>query len=530
MADEKADLVLHEGAVIGHRGSDSLAVSGQRILAHGTFANLKGLIGPRTHLIRLGGRTVAPGFIDSHLHFMEGASVTAGVSLTRCRTIPDLLADLRVAGGKTPPGNWFKAFGCDEALMHERRGPTRAELDQAVARNPLRLRHQTLHASWLNSRAIAVLGLDSPGFKPPDGAMLIRDATGALTGLAIGMEEWLSARMPRVTAAELEARARIFSRDLAAAGITAFTDATVSNGPEEVATIGRLAASGSGGGGVRDARPKSILQRAAVMVGPHCLDAIATVRRAAAATGINLAGVKFMDVARWDLPRLIRAVASARSQDLDCAFHCTEVEELDAALTAIEASRERISARALAGSLCRIEHGGLIPPEYPERIAAAAAWVVSNPGFIYYRGAKYAGEPGLVPYLYRAKSLADAGIRIAAGSDAPVTPAKPLCAIASAISRTSIEGYELAPQEALDAAAALAIFTSSAAELARLEAGSIVPGRLADLIVLPADPLTLAPADLIKLPIDLTIIGGRVVFERGRPVISGSNVATSASA
>jgi predicted amidohydrolase YtcJ len=105
-----------------------------------------------------------------------------------------------------------------------------------------------------------------------------------------------------------------------------------------------------------------------------------------------------------------------------------------------------------------------------------------------------------------------------------------LCAIASAISRISIDGYELAPQEALDAAAALATFTSSAAALARLEAGSIAPGRLADLIVLPADPLTLGPADLIKLPIDLTIIGGRVVFERGRPVSSGSNVATTASA
>jgi predicted amidohydrolase YtcJ len=518
MADEKADLVLHEGAVFGHPGSDSLAISGQRILAHGTFASLKGLVGPRAHLIRLGGRTVAPGFIDSHLHFMEGASVTAGVSLVRCRTISDLLADLRVAGGKTPPGNWFKAFGCDEALVRERRGPTRAELDHSVPRNPLRLRHQTLHASWLNSRAITALGLDSPDFKPPDGAILLRDATNALTGFVIGMEEWLSARMPRVTAAELEARARIFSRDLAAAGVTAFTDATVRNGPEEVATIGQLAASGS------------ILQRTAVMVGPHCIDTIVTVRRAVTATRISLAGVKFMDVARWDLPRLIRAVANARSQDLDCAFHCTEVEELDGALIAIEASRERISARALEGSLCRIEHGGLIPPDYPERIAAAEAWVVSNPGFIYYRGAKYAGEPGLIPYLYRAKSLAATGIRLAAGSDAPVTPAKPLCAIASAISRVSIDGYELAPEEALEPAAALAMFTSSAARLARLAAGSIEPGRLADLIVLPDDPLTLGPADLIKMPIDLAIIGGRVVFERGRPITSGGAAVTTASA
>ena len=504
--------------MFGHQGSDSLAIAGDRILAHGTFAQLKGMVGPRTHLIRLGGRIVLPGFIDSHIHFMEGASVASGVALTRCRSIPDLLADLRVAGGKTPPGNWFRAFGCDEALMQERRGPTLKELDQAVPRNPLRLRHQTLHASWLNSRAIRALGLAAPDFKPPEGSLLVRDAAGALTGLVVGMEEWLGARMPLVTAAELEARARFYSRELAAAGVTGFTDATVRNGPDDVSTMGRLAANGS------------ILQRVAVMVGSHCLEAVTPIRQAVTATGIRLAGMKFMNVAGWEPQRLIRAVANARSQELDCAFHCTEVEELDAALTAIEAARERVSTRGLESTVCRIEHGGLIPPEYPERIAAAEAWVVTNPGFIYYRGTKYAGEPGLVPYLYRAKSLAAAGIRLAAGSDAPVTPAKPLCAIASAISRIAIEGYELALAEKIDAAAALAMFTSAAAQLARIEAGSLEPGRLADLVVLPTDPLKLTPAELLKTAVDLTIIGGRVVYERGRPVISAGATTSTASA
>lgn len=174
----------------------------------------------------------------------------------------------------------------------------------------------------------------------------------------------------------------------------------------------------------------------------------------------------------------------------------------------------------LSTTQCRIEHGGLIPPDYPERIAALAAWVVTDPGFVYHRGAKYAGEPGLIPYLYRAKSLAAAGVRLAAGTDAPVTPAKPLVAIASAMSRVSVEGYELALKERLDTAAAFALFTESAATLSRLEAGVIAPGRLADLIVLPANPLTLAPAALIKLPVNVTIIGGRVIYERGRPVMT----------
>lgn len=504
MAAEKADLVLHEGAVFGHPGQDSVAVAGGRVLACGRFGDLKSLVGPGTHLVRLGGRTVAPGFIDCHLHFMEAASVAAGLSLQRCRTIGELLADLRVASGRTPPGNWMRAFGCDEALLHERRGPARAELDQSVPKNPLRLRHQTLHASWLNSRAINLLGLEHPDFKPPAGAIMQRDTSGQLTGLVAGMEEWLSNHLPRVTGSELESRVRGFSRELAAAGVTAFTDATVRNGPEEVTTFGQLKARGT------------ICQRMSVMVGGGTPLLVAG--RAADAAGMGLAGVKFMDVTRWEAPRLARTVADALAQGMDCAFHSTEVEELEVILLTIEAVRERVPGKALESVFCRIEHGGLIPPDYPERIAALEAWVVTNPGFVYYRGAKYAGEPGLIPYLYRARSLATAGVRLAAGSDAPVTPARPLPAIAAAMARVSVEGYELAPQERITAQEAFALFTSAASILARIPAGDVAPGYLADLIVLPADPLTLKPAELANLSVDLTIVSGRIVYERGRPL------------
>ena len=168
----------------------------------------------------------------------------------------------------------------------------------------------------------------------------------------------------------------------------------------------------------------------------------------------------------------------------------------------------------------RIEHGGLIPPEYPEQIAAIGAWVVTNPGFVYYRGAKYAAEPGLVPYLYRGQSLLEAGIKLAGGTDAPVTPAKPLYAIAAAVARVSLEGYELAPAEGLAIDAAFALFTRAAAQLSRLAAGEITTGRLADLIVLPADPAKLHAAELMNLAVETTIVGGQIIYERGRPVVS----------
>src|SRR5262249_38665376 len=106
---DKAGLVFHDGAVFGHPGSDSVAMAKGQIVAHGRYSEVKPLVGPRTHLIPLAGRAVTPGFVDSHLHFMEGASVAAGLSVIRCRTIEELLADLRVATGKSPPGNWLRA-------------------------------------------------------------------------------------------------------------------------------------------------------------------------------------------------------------------------------------------------------------------------------------------------------------------------------------------------------------------------------------------------------------------------------------
>jgi predicted amidohydrolase YtcJ len=513
MALDKADLVLHEGVVFGHPESDSVAILEGAILAHGKFAELKSMVGPRTHLLKMAGRTVIPGFIDSHLHFMEAAAASTGVPVWKHRTVNDLLAELRLAAAKTPPGNWLRAFGCDEALLRDGRGPTRAELDQAVTKNPLRLRHSTLHGSWLNSRALKALGLENPDFKIPGGAVVVKDATGYATGLVVGMEEWITAKLPLVTAAESEARARIFSRELAAVGVTAFTDASPRNDGAMIEVFSKLVAS------------RSVCQRVGVMIGAEHLNTVPAASAAGREGGIRIAGAKFIPCGGYEAKALAREVRYAASIGLDCAFHATEVEELDAALSAIEATIEELGPEQAQRVSFRIEHGGLIPPNYLAPIRATNAWVVSNPGFVYYRGAKYAGDPGLAPYFYRLKSLRDEGIRLAGGTDAPVTPAKPLAAISSAMARTSLEGYVLGANEKLDVHQAFELFTSAAARLAGLHAGAIEPGWLADMVILGKDPLKAGASDLMNVPVDITLVGGRIVYERGRPAIAHSDSA-----
>ncbi len=508
----KADLMLHEGVIAGHPESDSVAIFGGQILAVGNFADLKPMVGPRTHLIKLAGRAVVPGLIDSHLHFLEAASAATGLSVQRCRSVGDLLADLRVAAGKTPPGNWLRAFGCDEALMYERRGPTRAELDQALPKNPLRLRHQTLHATWLNSRAINLLGLEAPNFAPPEGAQMYRDGANKLTGLVVGMETWLTQHLPLVTRSELESRARVMSRELSAAGVTTFTDATTRNGPAEFEVFARLV------------QANAITQRVGVMIGAQHLDSVDQCAQLAHAAGVALAGVKFMPGYAYDRAGLSRPVRLALMRGLDCAFHVTEVEELEETLAALELARPQIPGDRAMPNL-RIEHGGMIPPDYVERIAALEAWVVTNPGFIHFRGPKYADDPGLVPYLYRARSLKDAAIKLAGATDAPVTPARPFAAIAAAIARTTIDGAEMGAAEALTPPEAFALFTIEGARLARLNSGVIDTDCLADLIVSPRDPFPMLAEELMNVAVDITIVAGKVVYERGRPAVASSDSA-----
>ncbi|HLI80493.1 MAG TPA: amidohydrolase family protein, partial [Candidatus Binataceae bacterium] len=409
--------------------------------------------------------------------------------------------------------NWLRAFGCDEALLRDGRGPTREELDQAVPKNPLRMRHSTLHGSWLNSRALNALGIEKPDFTSPPGAIIVKDATGHATGLIVGMEDWITSKLPLVTAAETEARARIFSRELASAGVTAFTDASPRNDAAQVELFGKLVAS------------RSICQRVAVMLGAEHLDTLTAAATAGRAAGISIAGTKFIPHGVYETKSLAREVRHAASAGLDCAFHATEVEELDAALGAIETVLTEFPSERAERISFRIEHGGLIPPNYVSWLRTVKAWVVSNPGFIYYRGAKYAEEPGLVPYLYRLRSLRDEGIRLAAGSDAPVTPSKPLVAISAAMTRTALEGYPMNPAEKLDLQQAFAMFTSSAARLARLDAGVLEPGRLADMVILGKDPISAKPADLMNIPVDITLVGGRIVYERGRPTVAHSDSA-----
>jgi predicted amidohydrolase YtcJ len=515
MSERAASLLFHGGSIQGNTGCDAIAICGGRISAVGKFAELRRLADRQTRLLDLAGATIAPGFSDCHLHFLEAASAAAGLDLSGETSLALILERLREHASNAPPGAWIRAFGCDEALTIEGRGPSLSELDRAVPKNPLRLRHQTLHASWLNSRAIEVLGLNTRSLMLPVGAQFVKYTNGGFSGLVLGLEKWLSRRMPRISREELEARAGTFSGALARAGITSFTDAGAANGLEEIRLFADLVRTGV------------IRQRVGLMIGAEHFDHVCDARRAANEAGIELRGVKFMPTAtqlqerhtehRLALEVWVKEVERAQELGLACAFHATEVEELELALSTIEHARLGTSGvletEEMVPARFRIEHGSIIPPNYLERLSACGAWVVSNPGFLYFRSRKYRSEPGLFPYLFPLRSLIDAGVPVAAGSDAPVTPARPLTAVSAAVTRRGMWGEVLCPEQALSADEALSLFTTHAAQLEGRDGGEIAVGKPADLIVLYPNPFDAPPTELAQLTLRMTLIGGTIVHE-----------------
>jgi predicted amidohydrolase YtcJ len=210
-------------------------------------------------------------------------------------------------------------------------------------------------------------------------------------------------RVPRIPTGEIEPAVAAVSSEWAERGISGFTDATHTNGPDEVDLFDHWCGRGVIG------------QQVTAMVGVAHLGAVAQ------PTHVQLGHAKVMtDIAA--------GVAAAHRAGFPAAVHVMDIDTLDVTLTAFE------SDRPPPGTADRIEHNALCLPEQVERIAAVGATVVVNPSFLLHRAAKYRRELTAVEqhWLVRIRSLLDAGITVLAGSDSPVVPADPAETIAAA--------------------------------------------------------------------------------------------------
>ena len=425
------------------------------------------------------GGALLPGLHDHHLHLTATAAATTSVdvSLLRAGDVDGLAAALRGADADHPPHDWLRVIGYHESIAGDL---DRHDLDRLVPVRPIRVQDRT-GARWtVNSAAGAALGLqigDHPGIE--------REPTGVPTGRLHRGDEWLRDHLP--TGAQLDLAP--VGRRLARAGVTGVTDTTAWSEPGGWTVLADAVFTGA------------LPQRVAVTGGPELLDAPLPpeLRRGPVKVVLD-------DAAYPALDDLVSTINAAHGVGRNVAFHTVTRTSLVLALAALDGATRRPGDR--------LEHGAVIAPDVFDPIRDLALTVVTQPGFVRERGDRYLVdvEADDLPHLYRCRSLLDAGIRVAASTDAPYSDLDPWSAIRTAVDRRTRDGQVLGEGEGVDPATAIRLWLGPSDDPGG-PPRRLTTGQTADLVLLDR-----SWAQLLEYPcreaVVATIVAGKVVHHR----------------
>ena len=477
----RAPDVLIRRAELAPGRVEDVRIAGDRIGAIGPgLAPL-----PGDDIVEAGGAALLPGLHDHHLHL---PALAAALRSLRCgppdvRSTDELAARLVAADHSPEPDDaWLRGFGYHESVAGE---IDRAWLDAYVSRRPVRIQHRSGRLWIMNSRALEQLGDDCAD------APLERVA-GRATGRLYDGDDWLRRRLRGEWPDLGAASARLASR-----GVTGLTEATPGNDLDRFEHL-------------RLAQERDELRQNVLVMGDDTLaGATAAARLRAGPLKIHL-----HETAMPDFDGLVARVRAAHAQARAVAVHCVTRAELLFTLAVLEA------AGPLRGD--RIEHASVAPPETLPLLRGLGLTVVTQPHFIRERGDAYRSEVDADdrPWLYRLRGFLDAGIPLAAGSDAPFGDADPWRAMQAAVDRRTGSGAVCGPAEALTPEQALALYCGDA-----LEPGGaprrVAVGAPADLCLLDR-PWRTARADLAAVRVRLTLASGRAIWDTVAPAPAGS--------
>ena len=514
---QKPDLVIVNAGVLtmdaARPTAQAVAVGQTRILAAGGTEDIQRLAGPDTQIIDGQGLTLLPGFMDSHIHLLSLARATQELD---CR--PEKAPSISAIAHRVfewarivPPGEWVRCYGYDDLALDERRHPNRHDLDEISPRHPVRLDHRSGHATALNSLGLQMAGINADTPDPVEG-VIERDANGEPTGVLFEMSGYLSQRMDAGrTRNKMRQGVTAANRLLLSYGITSLQDAGPANGLERWQAFRELI----------DA--ETVQARVTMMAGSgrraEFLDA--GLSWGSGDQHLRLGHVKIMltmstGALHPSLEEFSVLATEAAMSGFPVAVHCVEEEAIAAAaqvISGLPPLPEGVPPH-------RIEHCSECPPKALDAVRKSGAAVVSQPGFIHWNGPSYRNnvDPSLQPYLYAIGAIQNAVVPLAFGSDAPVINPNPWPAIHSAVTRQDHEGQSFPETDnsgRVSVDTALRMYTLSGAELegTAQEKGSISPGKLADLVLLDADPLTIDADALKDIKAKMTIVGGKVVWE-----------------
>ncbi len=535
----EADLILINGQVITMDNhfpyAEGVAISGNRIVGVGDSVRMAEFRGKETQVIDLAGKTVLPGFNDSHLHMLGFGLGLLNVRLQGAASIQEMVKRVEDKAVSTPKGEWITGAGWDQNLYSEKRYPNRYDLDQVAPLHPVALRHVSGHAVLVNSMALELAGINGDTIAP-EGGHVDLDAEGNPTGVL------------RETAASLVSHFYYpVSRDVAKQALKLAMEKAVSEGLTSVSD--NSTAGVAGGFPVYFEILNELWNEGAPCVrsAQYISDGeIDLVVQAGWKSGdgndqVKVGGIKFfcdgsfmaqtaaMRESFTDDPGntglfmqsqdvLKREVLKAHRNGLQVAIHAIGDAGIDKALDAIENAltlmpkenhRHRIVHFEILTEdiLDRAKRLGIVADIQPKFVSSQGGWVESRVG----------KERARLTFPW--KTVLAKGIPCGGSSDCPVEPLEPLWGIHAAVNRQvdSIPGMKFMPEEALSVADALALFTRGSAytTFEENEKGMIQVGMMADLVILGENPLKSEPENIRNIPVEMTIVDGVLVHRRG---------------
>jgi predicted amidohydrolase YtcJ len=509
---------------------EAVAVGGGRILAVGSNADIRALVGPDTRDVALRGRSLLPGFIDAHCHLtgLGMSMVSIDCKAPGMRSIEALRKAVHERAATQPPGTWIRGRGYDQTRLRERRHPTRDDWDAVAPNHPVIFARTCGHISSVNSQALAVAGVTD---QTPDplGGRYDRDGSRNL-GVAYETAQTPLQMAALPTAEEFATALLRASAAYLAAGCTSVHDAGGLVGPafgpcQNLVEAGRLKlriyafatvnslqhpVMGILGAGVRSHFGDERLRLGAfkVMTDGSSSGPTAATREPYTSNSLDC-GILY-----WDQEGLDDLLGRAHRQGFQCTVHAVGDRAIEQTLNALARAQREFPRDGLRH---RIEHCAICPPDLRDRVRAQRIVPAMQPAFFWEFGDGYIQNYGRprADTMFPVKSLIAAGVPVAGSSDAPVTHYAPLFGIEQALTRRTMAGDVCGSDERVDLTTAIRMHTIHGAFASFEEGfkGSLEVAKAADLVVLTEDLSRVPVERLREVGVAMTVVGGEIAYE-----------------
>lgn len=542
-----AELVLVDGNIYTLDGArptaQAIAISKDRILAVGTNEAIKNYVGDETRIVDLDGKFVMPGFIEGHGHFVGIGEAKMMLNLHKAKTWDDIVKQVGEAAKITPPGEWIVGRGWHQSKWTQPPSPniegypTDQEINKVSPDNPVLLTHASGHMSFANGYAMKLAGVTSETANPSGGEIL-KDESGKPIGVLRETAQGLVSRVraqaenkrsPEERAEYMRRAVELASEECLSKGITSFQDAGSS-----LETVDQLKGFANRGKlGVRlwvmirdsNARMANRLARYKMIgfandfltvralkrsidgaLGPHGAWLLAPYEDLPTSAGLNTASVE----------SVTETAKLAIENDFQLCVHAigdrANREVLDIYEKMFQSKPTNIPRR------WRIEHAQHLHPDDIPRFASLgviasmqAVHCTSDAIFVPKRLGMRRSQEG----AYVWKSLMNSGAVVTNGTDAPVEDVNPIDSFYASVTRRLSEEVTFFPEQAMTRDEAIRSYTIDCAYAAFEETikGSLVPGKLADIVVLSNDLLVCPEEEIKNTKVLMTIVGGKIAYQ-----------------